>query len=54
MALQDCPWAGRRDMPKLDVESDRGARSIDGGVKGDLDGYGNHNSNTDELARRMV
>jgi hypothetical protein len=51
MALQDCPRPGGRDMPKLDVESDRGARSIDGGVKGDVHGYGNHDSNTDELAR---
>ena len=38
-------------MPKLDVESGRSARSIGGDVKGDLDGYGNHDSNTGELAR---
>lgn len=54
MALRDCLRHGGRKMPKLDVEPGRSARSIEEGVKGDLDGYGNHDSNTDELARRMV
>jgi hypothetical protein len=50
MALQDGLRPGSRSMPKLDVEPGKSARSIDGGAKGDLDGYGNHDSNTDELA----